>query len=1231
MKQRFTALDVAAVIPQLKASLVGLRVQNIYDLNPKTFLFKFAKPDLKELLLIESGIRIHTTTYARDKSSNPSFFAVKLRKHLKSKRLHDIQQLGMDRIMDLQFGENEFGMVTFQNFTSTPKAFVLVKTPKPHHLIIEFYSAGNIILTDHKYEILAILRVVELDVQTATPSSSAAPQPSVPATLTENNPVSSQHQGAKDNEVSFKIGETYPVHLAKPFEEMTKERLANLLNAGLASVVKSAENDNAAAAEEVEEETAPPPPTQPSTSGKGGKSGKGGGKQPAKKKKSAFQHGAKDKTPTLRRLVRETLGPLYGPTLVDHALKVSDLNLDTKLETSAEISNEVLEGVWKGVKDADGIFGSVLKGERLCKGLITFTSHPASNAVALTSNSNDHSSSAAEPSPPQELLTYSDFHPYPFAHLAPHPTPQEFPTFTEAVDTFFTHIETQKLLLRSHQARASAQKKLESTKNNHQKQITSLHSLATQSEVVANAVLHNVELIDMLLVTLRGFLEGGVDWVELWELIQAEKKAGNPVAAVVEGLKLEKGMVTVGLLDPDFEEEEEEEEEEDSDDYSEDEEDVDEEALKEKKRKEGLKRAEREKKRKEKEERRRKATLKVDLDINLTGYANASRYFDRRKTATVNATKTASAVTKALVTTQKKLQKDLDAKLTTPLPRPVRKAHWFEKFYWFVSSENYLVIAGRDSMQTEILLRRYMTPQDVLVHADIDGAVVCIIKNPYTSNTSTSTSSKYPPPPGLNPQTPVPPHTLLQAGTLSLIHSKAWDSKTVISPFWVPASSIKSLGGTAYEILDKVGKDGKRYLGAVGMVWGFGLLFEVTGREVGGERRPWLRGGDAVEEDIEMNRGDEGDGDEGEDAKEEEGGEKDLNELGETERVETITASTEEPTGTEAVDESSKEPEEDTTVDTITESMDTVSIHSSIADGGKKRLSAKQRRDLKKKGIVPTRASLEKVAQKNAQQNDEDENDNDDDANGDNDEDSVSIAPSTASSKKDKNSSATSTSSKPAPRGKRGKLKKMKDKYADQDEDERALMLQVLGSSKGEEKRKEQEAKEKLEREQAEAARLRKKAVAERALARREEKEKEQVKEKGGNDEHGEELKMDLDMFETLTGQPLVGDELVNVIPVCAPWNCLGRYKYKVKLVPGSLKKGKAIHAALSVFKSIATPAKDDTEEAKKAMEAEKALLEGIPEAELMGVMLGKVKVIGGEGGSGGSGVKGKSGKRGKK
>ncbi|KAF5838506.1 fibronectin-binding protein A N-terminus-domain-containing protein, partial [Dunaliella salina] len=90
----------------------------------------------KVFLLLESGSRFHTTELIRDKADVPSNFTLKLRKHLRTRRLEDVRQLGVDRIVDFVFGSGEATM----------------------HLILEMYSQGNIVLTNAHYEVLTLLR-----------------------------------------------------------------------------------------------------------------------------------------------------------------------------------------------------------------------------------------------------------------------------------------------------------------------------------------------------------------------------------------------------------------------------------------------------------------------------------------------------------------------------------------------------------------------------------------------------------------------------------------------------------------------------------------------------------------------------------------------------------------------------------------------------------------------------------------------------------------------------------------------------------------------------------------------------------------------------------------------------------------------------------------------------------------------------------------------------------------
>ena len=80
--------------------MLGLRVANVYDVSGRLYLLKMTKGGVKETLLIESGIRVHTTEFLKNKKDVPSGFSMKLRKHLRTKKLISIKQLGMDRVID---------------------------------------------------------------------------------------------------------------------------------------------------------------------------------------------------------------------------------------------------------------------------------------------------------------------------------------------------------------------------------------------------------------------------------------------------------------------------------------------------------------------------------------------------------------------------------------------------------------------------------------------------------------------------------------------------------------------------------------------------------------------------------------------------------------------------------------------------------------------------------------------------------------------------------------------------------------------------------------------------------------------------------------------------------------------------------------------------------------------------------------------------------------------------
>ena len=70
------------------------------------------------LLVIQSGVRIHTTKYTHAAPPEPCGFVVKLRKHLRNQRLMDLRVVRGDRILCLTFASSN----------------------RTHHLLVEFYA-----------------------------------------------------------------------------------------------------------------------------------------------------------------------------------------------------------------------------------------------------------------------------------------------------------------------------------------------------------------------------------------------------------------------------------------------------------------------------------------------------------------------------------------------------------------------------------------------------------------------------------------------------------------------------------------------------------------------------------------------------------------------------------------------------------------------------------------------------------------------------------------------------------------------------------------------------------------------------------------------------------------------------------------------------------------------------------------------------------------------------------
>ncbi|KAG7128254.1 Ribosome quality control complex subunit 2 like protein [Verticillium longisporum] len=714
MKQRFSSLDVKVIAHELHESLVTLRLANVYDLSSKILLLKFAKPDNKKQILIDSGFRCHLTDFARTTAAAPSAFVARLRKFLKTRRLTAVSQVGTDRIIEFTFSDGQY------------------------RLFLEFFASGNVILTDAELRILTLLRNVP-----------------------EGEGQEPQRVG-----LSYSLDNRQNVGGVPP---LTRERLQNALR------VMAAKAANAP------------------TTGK-------------KKVKPGDQ---------LRKGLATTITEL-PPMLVDHAFQVTGFD---PAKTPAELL------------DSDALLDSLLHALTAARKVVEDATSSATTTGYIIAKFRQKSEETEEKpdegaETKREDLLYDDFHPFLPQKFADDPSVKvlTFDGFNKTVDEFFSSLEGQKLESKLTEREAAAKKKLEATRQDHAQRIEGLQEAQSLNEQKAAAIEANVERVQEAMDAVNGLVQQGMDWVNIGKLIEREQKRHNPVAETIKlPLKLGENLMTL-LLGTEAVEDEDEAYETGSDaSDSEDDED-------------GAK---------AKGADRR---LQIEINLGLSPWANAREYYDQRRTAAVKEQKTVQHSTMALKNAEKKIMEDLKKglKQEKAVLQPIRKQMWFEKFIWFISSDGYLVLGGKDAQQNETLYKRYLRKGDIYCHADMHGAATVIVKNKQDT-----------------PDAPIPPSTLAQAGMLA-----DQVSKSAPTGEYLPAGSFMVRGQ-------------KNFLPPAPLVLGLGIMFRISEESKAKHVKHRLRGEEspagaaggydtATDSALDVDDGDENEEDEDEDEREDE-------------------------------------------------------------------------------------------------------------------------------------------------------------------------------------------------------------------------------------------------------------------------------------------------------------------------------------------------------------------------
>jgi len=176
--------------------------------------------------------------------------------------------------------------------------------------------------------------------------------------------------------------------------------------------------------------------------------------------------------------------------------------------------------------------------------------------------------------------------------------------------------------------------------------------------------------------------------------------------------------------------------------------------------------------------------LKFSLSLRKTLFENAAEFYERGKK-----TKQKGAGALAALMQSKKQLAEIQAGLSEAerlknlkptealealSKRRIENKEWYEKFRWFKSSEGFLVVAGKDVVSNEVLVKKYTAPHDVVFHAEIVGSPFVVVK----------TEGKEP-----------GEQTLKEAGEYAASFSRAWrEGMGSADVYWVKPDQLRKSG-----------------------------------------------------------------------------------------------------------------------------------------------------------------------------------------------------------------------------------------------------------------------------------------------------------------------------------------------------------------------------------------------------------------------------------------------------
>ncbi|MBS7609879.1 NFACT family protein [Candidatus Bathyarchaeota archaeon] len=270
---------------------------------------------------------------------------------------------------------------------------------------------------------------------------------------------------------------------------------------------------------------------------------------------------------------------------------------------------------------------------------------------------------------------------------------KSFQSFNEALDEFFTNLFASGILLKEID---SAKKRLDSLRrilNEQRKRAQELKEGVEANKKIGDLIMQNLPILKELYDGLVEERRAGKSWDDILRHFEELKASGKEAFQIASEILPERHSASIRLQNTSFE-----------------------------------------------------------LDLLKSPQENAEVYYSRSK----EARRKLEGLLKAMAETEAAIEK-LETTTVAPqspfVPKKIRKKAWYESFHHFLSSDGFMVLAGKDASSNEALLRRFMEPKDLVLHADFSGASFVLIKAQGKE---------------------IPERTIREAAIFAACHSKAW-------------------------------------------------------------------------------------------------------------------------------------------------------------------------------------------------------------------------------------------------------------------------------------------------------------------------------------------------------------------------------------------------------------------------------------------------------------------------